>query len=153
MGSYLKVGHIEINSKSYCGIIIDCLRAVDTGLKNGGYHLKNSENLTIPEYYETDEDGDKFGCGNWKLHRKAVALVVNYLKLLINDEDYLKSLIQEKYAYSIEKTCKTEDDVASYIESEMPQARDTIQRCFDHMYSVWFYMTLHGKKWIKLKWI
>ena len=153
MGSYIKIGIEEINSKTNCKIIIDCVRSVDSRLKSKECHLKKSKKLSKAEYYKTDKDGEPFGCGDWKLHRKAVALIMNDLQLLINDEYYLKSFITEEYEYHIEKCCKTEEDIVNFIKQKVPDVQDDIERCFNTMYRILFHMVLQGKKWIKLKWV
>ena len=79
MGSYLKINNRETNSKTLSGIIIDAIRDIDSQIMNNENSTEKERKYFIPEYYKKTET-EEFGCGDWTINKKGMALLVQYLK-------------------------------------------------------------------------
>ena len=82
MGSYLVLNGNENNSKAISGMMISIIRDIESNNKN--------EKWFKPDYYNEDN----IGCGDWIIHRKALAKICEYTKRIIEDDEWI-----ENYTY------------------------------------------------------
>ena len=105
MGSYLKINNRETNSKALAGILIDAIRDIDSHIMNNENSTEKERKYFIPEYYKKTETGE-FGCGDWTINKKGMALLVLYLKNMYEDDEASRSLGIENHKYFLENLAK-----------------------------------------------
>lgn len=138
MGSYLIMNGEELNSKSLSGIVIDAIRDLDDQIMSTEHSTKKDKKLFVPEYYK--KDIKKLGCGNWKIHRRGVALLCSYLKQLKSNDTLL-------LAFAIE------NDWVESAETNVPQDfKDDVERCLYFVSGVLADLVIEGKKKTKVTW-
>ena len=86
MGSYLEINNRETNSKALSGILIDAIRDIDSEIMNNENSTDKERKYFIPEYYKKTEN-EEFGCGDWTINKKGMALLVSYLKNMCEDDE------------------------------------------------------------------
>lgn len=151
----LCIDNEDLNCKRYSYILIDAIRSVDWYIRNDEDATKEEMKYFIPEYYKKDENGNiEFGCGDWKIKRKGIATLIEYLNnLLENDEQlekYTVDSVDNKYFFShLNEYNKTMDDA---VKEKVAEMRDDIQYCIRYLSWILADMVLDGRKNTKACW-
>ena len=151
MGSYLKINNRETNSKTLSGILIDAIRDIDSQIMNNENSTEKERKYFIPEYYKKTET-EEFGCGDWTINKKGMALLVLYLKNMYEDDDAARSLGIENHKYFIENLAK-EEELEDKIEAYTKEAKQEIQWCFNYISDILAEMVLHRIKRVDAHWV
>lgn len=151
MGSYLEINNRETNSKTLSGILIDAIRDIDSQIMNNENSTDKEKKYFIPEYYKKTEN-EEFGCGNWTINKKGMALLVRYLKNMYEDNDVARSIGIENHEYFLEHLVKEderEEKIAEFAEDE----KKNILWCFDYVTDILTEMLLYGIKRVDAHWV
>ena len=151
MGSYLEINNRETNSKMLSGILIDAIRDIDSQIMNDENSTEKERKYFIPEYYKKTET-EEFGCGNWTINKKGMALLVLYLKNMYEDDEAPRSLGIENHKYFLENLVK-EEEIEEKIEEFSASAKSSIQWCFHYATDILVEMVLYGIKRVDAHWI
>ena len=151
MGSYLKINNRETNSKTLSGILIDAIRDIDSQIMNNENSTEKERKYFIPEYYKKTEIGE-FGCGDWTINKKGMALLVLYLKNMYEDDEASRSLGIENHKYFLENLAK-EEEIEEKIEEFSASAKSSIQWCFHYATDILTDMLLYGIKRVDAYWV
>lgn len=151
MGSYLEINNRETNSKALSGILIDAIRDIDSEIMNNENSTDKERKYFIPEYYKKTEN-EEFGCGDWTINKKGMALLVSYLKNMCEDDKAARSISIEEHEYFLKHLVKEnerEEKIAEFAE----EARDDIQWCFYYATDILTEMVLYGIKRVGARWV
>ena len=151
MGSYLKINNKETNSKTLSGILIDAIRDIDSQIMNNENSTEKERKYFIPEYYKKTET-EEFGCGDWTINKKGMALLVLYLKNMYEDDETARSLGIESHKYFLENLVKKEE-IEENIEELTKDAKKEIQWCFYYVTDILVEMVLYGIKRVDAHWV
>ena len=151
MGSYLEINNRETNSKALSGILIDAIRDIDSQIMNNENSTEKERKYFIPEYYKKTETGE-FGCGDWTINKKGMALLVLYLKNMYEDDEASRSLGIENHKYFLENLAK-EEEIEEKIEEFSASAKSSIQWCFYYATDILTDMLLYGIKRVDAYWV
>ena len=151
MGSYLKINNRETNSKALSGILIDAIRDIDSQIMNNENSTEKERKYFIPEYYKKTET-EEFGCGDWTINKKGMALLVLYLKNMYEDDEASRSLGIENHKYFLENLAK-EEEIEEKIEEFSASAKSSIQWCFHYATDILTDMLLYGIKRVDAYWV
>ena len=116
MGSYLEINKRETNSKTLSGILIDSIRIIDSQIMNDDNSTDKERRYFVPDYYRKTENGE-IGCGDWSISKKGMALLVQYLKNMYEDDEVARSIGIENHEYYLEKLAnddEREDKIAEF---------------------------------------
>lgn len=151
MGSYLEINNRETNSKTLSGILIDAIRDIDSQIMNNENSTDKEKKYFIPEYYKKTEN-EEFGCGDWTINKKGMALLVMYLKNMYEDNDVARSIGIENHEYFLEHLVK-EDEREEKIAEFAEDAKKSIQWCFRYATDILTEMILYGIKRVGAHWV
>lgn len=152
MGSYLEINNRETNCKTWSGILINAIREVDLRIKSNENSTEKEKKYFIPEYYKTTDDKGTFGCGDWTINKKGMALVVLYLKDMYEDDEIIREIAIEDNKYSLEKI-DNPDELKERIEKYEKETKDDILWCFNYAVDVLTDMLLTGMKRVNAHWV
>lgn len=151
MGSYLEINNRETNSKTLSGILIDAIRDIDSQIMNNENSTDKEKKYFIPEYYKKTEK-EEFGCGDWTINKKGMALLVMYLKNMCEDNNAARSIGIENHEYYLEHLVnenEKEEKIAEFAED----AKKSIQWCFRYTTDILIEMILYGIKRVNAYWV
>ena len=146
MGSYLEIDGRETNSKHYSGILIDAIRELDKRAQSKPY-IKEIQKYFVAEEYK--EDGT--GIGDWKIHRKGIACLVQYLNDLKYDEEKLVEMAKEEYKYQLH-LC-TEEKYDCELEAFVKYTTEAVEWCESYAIRILVDMVLNKRKRVKAIWV
>ena len=151
MGSYLKINNRETNSKTLSGILIDAIRDIDSQIMNNENSTEKERKYFIPEYYKKTET-EEFGCGDWTINKKGMALLVQYLKNMYKDDNIARTIGIEEHEYFLENLVK-EDEIEEKIAEFTEDVKEDILWCFDYTIDILTDMLLYGIKRVDARWV
>lgn len=151
MGSYLEINNRETNSKTLSGILVDAIRDIDSQIMNNENSTEKERKYFVPEYYKKTGT-EEFGCGDWTINKKGMALLVLYLKNMYEDDDAARSLGIENHKYFLENLAK-EEEMEEKIAQFTEDAKGSIQWCFHYATDILTDMLLYGIKRVNAHWI
>ena len=151
MGSYLEINNRETNSKTFSGILIDAIRDIDSQIMKNKYSTDKERKYFIPEYYKKTEN-EEFGCGDWTINKKGMALLIRYLKNMYENEEVSRSIGIEEHRYFFEHIVKEEELEEKIIEFA-EEAKEDIQWCLYYATDILTEMLLHGIKRVSAHWV
>lgn len=99
MGSYLKIHGRETNSKTMSSILISAIRHIDSRIKSDVMSSKEERRYFVPDEYLPNEE--HYGTGDWVIHRKGIALLLQYLISASRDTDYIDELVLTQHKYAL----------------------------------------------------
>ena len=146
MGSYLELDNRETNSKSISKVLIDAIRELDKRIQSKPY-MKEMQLYFIAEEYR--EDGT--GVGDWKIHRKGMALLVTYLDELKDDRIILSRMAKERHEYTLEH-CRSEE-YNNTLERLTNDVKETVEWCESYAIKILVDMVLHERTHVDAVWI
>ena len=134
MGSYLVLNGNENNSKSISGMMINIIRGIDS---------KNIKNKWFkPDYYK-----DNMGCGDWVIHRKALALLCRNTKELLDNEEWI-----EEYTYENHEWHEFNGNKEEYYKHWLVDTKDDLKIVYNIFVSVLVNSVLYNEKFIYAHW-
>ena len=151
MGSYLKINNRETNSKTLSGILIDAIRDIDSQIMNNENSTEKERKYFIPEYYKKTET-EQFGCGDWTINKKGMALLVQYLKNMYKDDNIARTIGIEEHEYFLENLVK-EDEIEEKIAEFTKDAKKEIQWCFYYVTDILVEMVLYEIRRVDVHWV
>lgn len=151
MGSYLEINNRETNSKTLSGILIDAIRNIDSQIMSNENSTDKEKKYFIPEYYKKTET-EEFGCGDWTINKKGMALLVLYLKNMYEDDNVARSIGIEEHRYFLECLVK-EDEIEEKIAEFTENTKKNILWCFVYAIDVLTDMLLYGIKRVDARWV
>ncbi len=152
MGDYLEINNRETNSKIRSGILIDAIREVDSRIKLNKNSTEKEKKYFIPEYYKTTDKQGTFGCGNWTINKKGIALVVLYLKDIYEDDEVVCKMAIQNNEYSLEEI-ENPDELRENVDKYIEETKDDILWCFNYAVDVLTDMLLTGIKRVNAHWV
>lgn len=154
MGSYLEINNRETNSTTWSKILIEVIRDIDSGIKKNTNSTEKEKKYFIPRYYKVTDAKTKklLGCGDWKINKKGMALVVSYLKNMYEDEEIARRMAIEEYKCNLEEL-DSEDELNKKIEQYTQKVKEDILWCYNYAVDVLTDMVLTGMKRVKVHWV
>lgn len=146
MGSYLEIDNRETNSKSTSGVLIGAIRELDKRIQSKPY-MKEMQLYFVAEEYHADGTG----IGDWKIHRKGMALLVMHLDELKDDRDTLSVMAKEKYKYALEHCNPEEYD--NTLERLTDDVKKTVEWCESYAIKILVDMVLHERTHVDAVWV
>lgn len=151
MGSYLKINNRETNSKTFSKILIDAIVNIDYQIMNNKNSTNKERKYFVPEYYKKIKDKE-VGCGNWVINKKGMALLVQHLKNMYEDDEIIRLWCIEEHKYFLEHLVK-EDEKEERIAKFTENAKEEIQWCFNYATDILTEMLLYGIKRVDAHWV
>lgn len=151
MGSYLEINNRETNSKTLSSILVSAIRDIDSHIMSNENSTEKEKRYFVPEYYKKPDTGD-FGCSDWTINKKGMALLVLYLKYMCEDEDIARQIGIEDHEYFLENVAdesEMEERIAEFTES----AKQSTHCCFVYATDVLTDMVLHRMKKVTAHWV
>lgn len=152
MGSYLEINNRETNCKAWSEILIGAIRNIDSRIKSNENSTEKEKKYFIPEYYKTTDDEGTFGCGDWRINKKGMALVVLYLKEMYEDDENIRKMAIEENKYSLERI-ENPGELNEIIEKYAKETKEDILWCFNYAVDILTDMLLTGMKRVNAHWV
>jgi len=149
MGSYLQIDGHEINTKTTSGILIDAIRQLDNLIMSNFNSTKKERRYFSPENY-AEIAGVISGCGDWRIHRKGIARLVEYFDLLRDNPSHIRELAENEY-YTFYKNGSV--DPETKINEIHKQMEQTVNWCFNYLANILAEMVIEGKKYVDAEWV
>lgn len=146
MGDYLEIDGRETNCKSYSGILIDAIRELDKRAQEKPY-IKEIQKYFIAEEYM--EDGT--GIGDYRIHRKGMALLVQYLNELKYDKIELQRMAKEKWKYPL--THCTEEEYDEKLKKFTEDIKRSVEWCETYAIRILVDMVINKRKHVDAEWV
>lgn len=86
MSLEMTINNRPVNGKTESGILIDAIRDMDSKIMKNANCTEKEKKFFVPDYYKKTE-GEEFGCGNWLIKKKGMALLAKHLKKMCMNED------------------------------------------------------------------
>ena len=145
MGSYMRLGNKEVNTKCSSEMIFDEIMAIKKDLLSN-YPLDNPHAKSIIQ--EVDMQNESTGV--WRIHREILAIAIIRLTAIKNDSEECKRCVENTEEYqSYESFSEHPEDV---LNRSIQIYQDDLQHCIDYLTDVLCNMVISRKKRIKLTW-
>lgn len=146
MGSYMRLGNNEVDTKCSSEIIFDEIMAVKEDLSSN-YPLDNPHAKSIIQ--EVDMQNESTGV--WRIHREILAIVIIRLTTIKNNYDECKRHVENTEEYQ-NYTEHFRGHPGEVLSEHIQTYQDDLQHCIDYLTDVLCNMVISRKKRIKLTW-
>ena len=146
MGSCMRLGNKEVDTKRSSEIIFNEIMAIKEDLSNS-YPLDNPYAKSIIQ--EVDMQNEATGV--WRIHREILADAIMRLTAIKDDYDECKRYVEstEEYQNYTERFSEHPEEVLS---EHVRIYQDNLQYCIDYLTDVLCNIVISRKKRIKLTW-